>query len=544
MAKPSAVVVRFLGNTRQLDKSVRGAEKRMTAMKKVGRVANLALAAGVTAVAGVIVSGARKFDEAQSIIQNATGKSGDELKGLTDEFQNVLGSVNKAPEAVAAVIGTLDTLVDGTDEQIGKLAYRLEGLGDVIGGEFTANAEKWGRIVNLWGLSADEASRSLDTLTHVGQAYGISGDELMGRLQKHGETFKTLGLDVDEAALAMGELFAKGADMRTLASGLDMLAGKAVRMGQDPEQAFKDLTAAIQGAESRQEGLSLAMEYMGDKAAIALVDAVQDGIDITKDYDDAIRENKGLLDGQIEANKSVAEKIDEVKNKVLVLGMKLAECLIPHFEKIIDWMSEDGNLNKALIAIGVALGALFTAKMIAGLATLIAKIKLIGTTATAAAGAATVAGGAATGAGLALVLAKLGLIAAAIAVPFTIFFVIKWFDEPMTPEQEAVRDRVFGRGKWAAGGGPDQTFGPTTTSARDPGLGWRPPAGPGAMVPGAGAGTAVLGALGRTGRGFGYPQGGVPTEPPAAPTFRGPRHHPGGRSVVGPGRTGPVAYWG
>ena len=542
MAKPSSVVVKFRGATKALDKAVRHSQKQLTGMQKAGRAANLAAAAGIAAIGGIMISGARQFDTAQSIIQNATGKTGEDLKGLTDEFQDVFSNVNKSSEQVATAIGALDTLVAGTDDQIGKLTYRLEGLSDVIGGDFVSNAEKWGRIANLWGINADKASDSLDTLTYAGQAYGISGDELMTRLQKHGETFKVLGLDVDEAALALGELYAKGADMRTLASGFEIMAGKAIELGQDPAAAFKDLTQRIRDAETATDALAIATEEyaMGDKAAIAYVDVVRDGIDITRDYNQVISDNEGLLKDQIEANKSVSEKIEEMKNKVLVLGMKLAECLMPHFEKLIDWMSEDGNLRKAIIGISATIGLIYSAKAIAGVAGMIAKIKALGATATAAAGTAAVAGSGAaavaTGTGLALIIAKLGIIAGIAAAGFTIFFLIKWLSDPMTPEQEAVRDRVFGRGQFTP---PQIGAGPVSTSPSDPGLFWRPPEGPGGMVPGAGQATTSLGALGRTGRGFFYPQGGAP-QPEPEPVRTGPSDHPAGRTGTPQPRSGPV----
>ena len=526
-SKASSVIVRFLGNTKGLDKSVKNAEKRLTGLQKFQRTANLAAAAGVAAAAGIMFQGAREFDAAQSIIQNATGKTGDELKGLTDQFQDVFSNVNKSSEEVATAIGALDTLVAGTDEQIGKLAFRLEGLSDVIGGDFASNSEKWGRIVNLWGINAEQASRSLDTLTFAGQQYGIQGDELMTRLQKHGETFKVLGLDVDEAALALGELYAKGADMRTLASGFEIMAGKAIEMGQDPAAAFKELTQRIRDAETSTAALAIATEEyaMGDKAAIAYVDVVRDGIDITRDYSATIDENRGRLEEQAEASKSVADKMEEMKNKIITAGMKLAEMLMPHFEKIIDWMSEDGNLNKALIGIGTLIGALYAAKVISGLAGLIAKIKAVGTTATAAAGAASVAGGVATGTGLALVLAKLGLIAAAVAVPFVVIMTVRWLNAkfPDISSPSSVYDPRTGEVTNITG-----RYDPSTVE-RLQAFG-QLPEGP--------TGIPKLGDQPIPGTGYAYPQGGFPVEP--EPAGRGPTDHPGGRTRTPTPRTGPL----
>ena len=518
-SKASSVIVRFLGNTRGLDKSVKSAEKRLTGLQKFQRTANLAAAAGVAAAAGIMFQGAREFDNAQSIIQNATGKTGEQLKGLTDQFQDVFSNVNKSSEEVATAIGALDTLVAGTDEQIGKLAFRLEGLSDVIGGDFASNSEKWGRIVNLWGINAEAASRSLDTLTFAGQQYGIQGDELMTRLQKHGETFKVLGLDVDEAALALGELYAKGADMRTLASGFEIMAGKAIEMGQDPAVAFKELTQRIRDAETATDALAIATEEyaMGDKAAIAYVDVVRDGIDITRDYSETIDANRGRLDEQAEASKSVADKMEEMKNKVITLGMKLAEKLMPHFEKLIDWMAEDGNLNKALIGITALIVAMYAPKVLGGIAKLTTAIRGVGT----AAAATTVVGKG----GVAMMLTKLGLIAGLVG---GLAWLLEWggTGEP-TPTQRRIQQAAEEEGYVPFGGRryPEKPEGPPQGSP---------------MIPGAATGPGY-GMLGR--RPGEFPLYAQPGQgPEERPPWEAPEGHPAGRRPTPTPRTGPQPF--
>ena len=123
--KPAAVVVRFMGDTYALQKSAAKAEKQLTGLQKAGKVMSKALIAGVGLAAAGFVSAAKKFDESQSIIGKATGRTGDDLKKLTDEFKNVFAQQDKTPEEIAQVIGTLDTLVDGTEKQIGRLTLRF-----------------------------------------------------------------------------------------------------------------------------------------------------------------------------------------------------------------------------------------------------------------------------------------------------------------------------------------------------------------------------------------------------------------------------------
>ena len=404
--KAAAVVVRFKGDTNALNRSADKAKKKLSGLQKAGQVMSKALLVGVGAAAAGFVHSAKKFDEAQSIIGKATGKTGQDLKDLTDEFRNVFAQQDKTPEEIAQVVGTLDTLVDGTTEQIGRLTLGLEDLSDVIGGDVVANSDKFGRATALWGLNADKAASSLDTLTAVGQDYGIQGDLLLTQLQKHGETFKAMGLTLDESAIAMGKLYSAGTDVRSLASGLEIFGGKVIDLGGDPAVELAKLTEAMKNAKSETEAAALAMEVgFSDKAAFAYASAVANGIEITGDFAEEINSARGRLDEQATANETLTEKLDILKNKFIEVGMRIADKFLPRLQKIIDWMMEDGNLNKALIALTVAVGGLFTAKVITGIASLATAIKGIGI-------AAGVAGGSA---GMALLLGKLAVIVAGAA---------------------------------------------------------------------------------------------------------------------------------
>ena len=339
----------------------------------------------------------------------------------------------------------------------------------------------------------------------------------------------------------MGKLYAAGTDVRSLASGLEIFAGKVVDLGGNPATELAKLTAEMANAKTETDAVALAMEAgFSDKAAVAYATAVKNGIDITADFSKEIVTAKGRLEEQAKANETLTEKLDILRNQFICVGMDIAEKLLPHLQTLIDWMKDDGNLNKALVGLGVLVGGLFATKVITGIAGLVGAIKGIGAAATAAAGTAAVSGSgvaaAAAGSGLALIIAKLGIIAGIAAAGFTIFFLIKWLSDPMTPEQVAVRDRVFGSGDFTP---PQIGTGPVSTSPSDPGLFWRPPSGPGSMVPGAGQASAALGALGRTGAGSGifYPQGGAPVEPeePIVPATRR-----GGGQLFPQPRSGPI----
>ena len=500
--KAAAVVVRFKGDTNALNRSADKAKKKLSGLQKAGQVMSKALLVGVGAAAAGFVHSAKKFDEAQSIIGKATGKTGQDLKDLTDEFRNVFAQQDKTPEEIAQVVGTLDTLVDGTTEQIGRLTLGLEDLSDVIGGDVVANSDKFGRATALWGLNADKAASSLDTLTAVGQDYGIQGDLLLTQLQKHGETFKAMGLTLDESAIAMGKLYSAGTDVRSLASGLEIFGGKVIDLGGDPAVELAKLTEAMKNAKSETEAAALAMEVgFSDKAAFAYASAVANGIEITGDFAEEINSARGRLDEQATANETLTEKLDILKNKFIEVGMRIADKFLPRLQKIIDWMMEDGNLNKALIALTVAVGGLFTAKVITGIASLATAIKGIGI-------AAGVAGGSA---GMALLLGKLAVIVAGAAALGWVIAKLDALDK---------KPDVYSGMPGNLGAKPEPT---TYERLRHLGVVPEGPSGIPDFSPE---------------EGFGYPQGGLPIERPEIYRPLQTSGHPSGRTVTPKPRTG------
>ena len=497
-SKASSVIVRFMGNTRQLDKSVKGAQNKLTGLQKFSRTANLAVAAGVAAAGALVFKAARSFDEAQGTIRNATGKTGAELKGLTDQLKSVTANSTQAVSELAGAIGTIDTLFDGTDKQVGSLTETLADYSRVAGGALEANADALGKVANQYGVAIDDTEKALDTFVKVTADYGIGGDELLNQLLKHGPTLQAFGLGMEESAVALGQLNAQGIQVRQWTSGVRVMLDKFIEAGQEPTTAMAALNQQIRDAKTEQDRWAAAMEYMDATAAVQYVNAICGGVDVTADLTEEIRNAEGAMEDMGGwDNMTVQQKIDEVKNKFISIAADVAEHIMPALNKIADILGEEGNIQ---IALGV-IGTIFAVTLVSKVGIWAASIV---TAAKTAVGAATVTGagvtGAVAGSGLALVLAKLGLIAGAVALPFILYFTIRWLDEPMTPQQQAVLDHVTGRDVFPAGDVSPPA--PYTTSPREGAYAWRP--------------------------GFPYPQG-------TAPSIQGRFPYPQGVAPAGAG---------
>ena len=344
MAKPSNVVFRFSGNTRDFDRAVKGVKGELGGLKKVGGIAGKALGvaagAGVAALGAAAVKGSLDFSNAYSTIERATGKTGDDLKALEQEFGDVFRSSHRPAEELAGVLGDIDTRFKGTAEQVGALTGRVADFADVAGGDPLTISTKLGQAANVFGEDITGASNSLDVLTKVGQDYGVSGDEILGLLQKQGKNFAALGLSLDESAVAMGELSAAGIDIRSMGSGLERFIGQAVEAGKNPAEAFGELERRIKFAASAEDALAIATDALGDKAGVQLVNAVGQGVSIMGDFSDKIQASKGGLDEIAASSETMEEKFGRLQNSVMgviaEVALPIAEQLIPVLVDLID----------------------------------------------------------------------------------------------------------------------------------------------------------------------------------------------------------------
>ena len=502
-SKASSVIVRFMGNTRQLDKSVKGAQNKLTGLQKFSRTANLAVAAGVAAAGALVFKAARQFDEAQGTIRNATGKTGEELKGLTDQLKNVTANSTQAVSELAGAIGTIDTLFTGTDKQVGSLTEKLADYSRVAGGALEANADALGKVANQYGEAIGDTEKALDTFVKVTADYGIGGDELLTQLLKHGPTLQAFGLGMDESAIALGKLNAQGIQVRQWTSGVRVMLDRFISAGQEPTQAMAALNQQIRDAETEQDRLAAAMEYMDGTAAVQYVNAICGGVDVTADLTEEIKNAEGAMEDMGGwDNMTVQQKIDEVKNKFISIASDIADFVMPALNKIADFLGEEGNIQ---IALGV-IGGLFAVTLVGKVGTFIASFAKIGP-----ALAAVV-----TAPGFLLfmkAMAPILLVAATIKTLQETFGAFSTAEPERTEGQQRIVDRLTGRGYFLGAPKPGEE-GPSYSHVQVE-LAPQWPLGPSPMVPGGDAAREAQERLRRVGISFAYPQGTfVPSEAP------------------------------
>lgn len=364
MAKPSNVVFRFAGNTKDFDRAVKGVEGQLGGLKRfasgAGKAIGIGAGLGVAALGAAAVKGSLDFSNAYSTIERATGKTGEELDALEEQFGEVFKSSHRPAEELAGVLGDVDTRFSGTADQVGLLTSRVADFADVAGGDPLTISTKLGQAANVFGEDIEGATGNLDILTKVGQDYGVGGDEILSLLQKQGKNFEALGLNMNESAVAMGELSAAGIDIRSMGSGLERFIGLAVESGEKPADAFRRLEEQIRAAPNDMKALEIATEALGDKAGVQLVNAIGQGVSIMGDFSDKINASSGALEDVATSSETMEEKFGRLQNSVMgviaEVALPLAEQLIPILEDLIDAILP--SLTPLIETLGSVIGAI------------------------------------------------------------------------------------------------------------------------------------------------------------------------------------------
>lgn len=251
---------------------------------KLSSVGGAVVLGGLTAAATAVVGvGTAAFDAAETLdaafdkIATGTGATGAVLNGLQDDFKAVFASVPTDAESAATAISILSARLNISGEELQNLTKPMLEVSRIMDGDLTANAENFTRVIGDWSIPVGEASGSLDQLYMAAQSAGVPLDQLMERVVQYGAPMRNFGFSFSEAAALMAQWEAEGVNVEIVMSGMRIAQGKFIEQGVDMRTGLENTIDAILGASSATEGLAIATEAFGAKAAGDMFDTIMSG---------------------------------------------------------------------------------------------------------------------------------------------------------------------------------------------------------------------------------------------------------------------------
>lgn len=283
----------------------------------------------------------RNVDSGFDIIITKTGATTDEaLDGFKKIYDQLAVDLPvDSFEKVGSAIGEVNTQFGLTDDALKEASRSIIQFAEINDSDITASTINAKKTIEAYGLSASDLSSTLDTVTYVAQATGVSVDELFSKMVSGAPQIKELGLSFDEAATLIGSLEKAGVDSGAALSSMSKAAVAYAKEGKTLSQGLQETIDKIKNASSATQALTEASNVFGTKGATRMVDAIKRGAFSLEKLSGTAKEASGTVAKTFEATLDPIDKQQQKFNAVQLalseIGAAIAEAIAPIMDAII-----------------------------------------------------------------------------------------------------------------------------------------------------------------------------------------------------------------
>jgi len=280
-----------------------------------------ALATGAAAVAGIGAaawSSAETIDEAYDVIQIGTGKTGDELDGLQQSFNNVFSNTPTDATNAAVAISELNTRLGLTDGLLETSSTQLLRMTDLLGGDTQTNAALFARVMGDWAVPLDENGLLMDKLFRASQITGVGVETLMTNVVQFGAPMRNMNFSIDEAISMFAKWEKEGVNAELVMGSLRIAAGEFARQNIPLRDGLNDTFESIKNAKDESTALGIAMDVFGSRAAGDMAAAIREGRFDIDDMVTALGNAEGAIMDTSEATADWPEMWNQFTNNLTV----------------------------------------------------------------------------------------------------------------------------------------------------------------------------------------------------------------------------------
>lgn len=352
------------------------AEGRVAAMGASMASAGSSLTKGLTlplaALGAAAIGSAMDVGKATTDIQRVTGITGDKLNELSNVMkmsaQTTGDSFGHMSEAVSAYSVRLN--LTGMDLQ--QLTTYTGELTRMLGAQ-APTIDQVTAVMNQFQITGAKTGSTLDEIYVVSQKTGVGMNDLMSLIQRSGPVMASaFHLTLEQTTELFGQLGQLGpAAAAKAVVAMTTFAKTAVKAGEDPQVAFKELVAKIQGASSETDKANIAFHAFGSRGGAIMLEAIKQNRVNWDAFTKELQTSQGAISKNADATESFGTKLEKLKNSaevglapigsIMLTGIKgILDDIIPLIQKFADWMQNLGPTGQkvvvAVMGIAAALG--------------------------------------------------------------------------------------------------------------------------------------------------------------------------------------------
>lgn len=341
-------------------KGLQSAADGLTNLKKNIEIAKASLISLMTnpavlamaAVSAMVALGKAAFDASEEVnsaldtIRAGTGATGDALKEFEANMANVAKRTGAAWEDVGTIMADVSTRMDlGAGQILEDVTTQFLEIERMTGASATAMSEYAAKAFQNWGLAQEEYTGAVDVLWKVSQATGATIEGLSNSLAQNGAVLRTFGFSMVEAASLVGTLEKQGIEASQVMQGFKRATDALINNGwTDLRSGIDSVFESIKNAASETDALSIASEYFGERAGVALADAIRSGKLELDEFTAAVLASDETVMKASEETTGFAERFNQLARRVeyalTPLGTNIEQTLDVVF-KGLNWIAEN-----------------------------------------------------------------------------------------------------------------------------------------------------------------------------------------------------------
>lgn len=232
------------------------------------------------AITGASVAAFNEVDSGMDAVVKATGATGDAADALGESVSNVattLAGSSHSWEEIGNTVGEVNIRFGATGQELENLSDLFFQFSEITGVDSVQAVQNASMAMEAFGVDSSHTNEVLGVFAKVAQDSGMSADELMQAVVSNGATFREMGLDIDDAAVMLGEFEKAGVPADQMLTGLKKAAVNCAKSGDDLGTSLVDLTKRLQDPETQAEATQEAIDLFGSRAAMSFVDAAESG---------------------------------------------------------------------------------------------------------------------------------------------------------------------------------------------------------------------------------------------------------------------------
>lgn len=339
-----------------------------TGAEAVETIAQALAAACITATIKEITSAVYDltdtYSNAEKIIVNATGATGDALDSLGASMLKAYSGNDDALDAVAGAVGEINTRLGYTGDTLSDVTGQFLDFADITGQDVVGSVQLVTKVMNKWGEDSSKLPNVLDDLAYAGQISGLSVTTLSNTLITGASSLQEMGLSLENAIGLLAKMELYGVEGTSTITAMRTAVKNFAADGLDAQEALQDTITEIANMKDSSEATTKAVEVFGSKVGVDFARAIRDGAITTDTLTGSLDEAAGTLEKTAAAGESLSEKWEKANNKMNVAFTQTLEPTIHDasaelaelYGNVGDFLSEHPNVVKALTAVGTGLG--------------------------------------------------------------------------------------------------------------------------------------------------------------------------------------------